>query len=219
MRSALYQEGNRIDFFEKAAPYYDLLLDILTFGMYAQFLRRAVKILNPKRGEKILDVCSGTGRAVSWIAQAVGKDGEAVGIDLSRRMIGVAVHRYSQPDAVRFIRKDVTEPWDYRNHFDGILASFSLHELPEAERFEVLTRSYSALKDAGRMVIADFNPKGSRWGKPILNIFFKLFERENLNFFSMDQEEMLKEAGFKKVRTFLILSGLLQITLAHRDLD
>jgi len=219
MRSGLCQEGNRIDFFEKAAHYYDLLLDILTFGMYAQFLRRAVKILDPKKGEKILDLCSGTGRTVSWIAEAVGKDGEAVGMDLSKRMIGVAVHRYSRLSAVSFIRKDVTEPWDYQDHFDGIFTSFSLHELPEAERFGVLMRSYSALKDTGRMVMADFNPKGSGWGKTILNIFFKLFERENLSFFSMDQEEMLRQAGFKTIRTFLILNGLFQVTLAHRDLN
>ncbi|MBM4305758.1 MAG: methyltransferase type 11, partial [Deltaproteobacteria bacterium] len=76
MRSALCQDHPRKDIFEKIAPYYDLLLDILTFGNYAKFLRKAVKVLGPKRGEKNLDLCSGTGRVASWIVQAVGEEGE-----------------------------------------------------------------------------------------------------------------------------------------------
>jgi ubiquinone/menaquinone biosynthesis C-methylase UbiE len=81
--------GQRVYFFEKTAPYYDLLLDILTFGMYARFLRRAVQVLDPKEGEKILDLCSGTGRAASWIAQLVGKEGEVVGMDIAKEMLEV----------------------------------------------------------------------------------------------------------------------------------
>ena len=66
------------------------------------------------------------------------------------------------------------------------------------------------------MVIADFNPQASGWKKTILLSFFKLFEKENLNFFSVDQKEILREAGFKRIRTFWVLSELFQITVAHK---
>jgi hypothetical protein len=65
-------------------------------------------------------------------------------------------------------------------------------------------------------VIADFNPQVSGIGETILLTFFKLFERGNLNFFSFDQNEILKKVGFKRIETFPVLASLLQITLAHK---
>jgi ubiquinone/menaquinone biosynthesis C-methylase UbiE len=207
----------RFDFFGKSAPYYDTVLDLLTFKQYAGFQKRAMEVLAPQSGEKILDLCSGTGRVASWIAQAVGKEGEVVGMDISKRMVEVAKRRYGGLKRVVFHHKDVTKPWQYQNYFDGIFTSFAIHELPEKKRLGALEHSFRALKEKGRMVIADFNPQVSGIRKTILLAFFKLFERDNLNFFSFDQNELLKKVGFKKIKTFSISGGILQITLAHKN--
>jgi ubiquinone/menaquinone biosynthesis C-methylase UbiE len=206
----------RIDFFEKAAPYYDTILDLLTFKQYAGFQKKAVRILAPERGEKILDLCSGTGRVASWMQQTVGEEGEVVGMDLSERMVEVAKRRYGGCEKVAFLQKDVTQPFGYQNYFDGILTSFAMHELPEKKRLGALEHSCRALKEKGRMVLADFNPQVSRKAKIISLLFFKLFERGNLNFFSFDQSEMLKKVGFKSIQSFPVFGGILQVTLAHR---
>ena len=206
----------RKDFFEKIAPYYDTFLDLLTIGMYVKLLKRAVQVLDPKKGEKILDLCSGTGRAASWMAQTVGENGKIIGMDAAQRMIEVARDRYGKFSNVIFLQRNVTEPWDYRNHFDGIFTSFSLHELPEEGRWGVLEQSCLALEEKGRMVIADFNPKISGIGKTLLLVFFQIFERGNLNFFSFDQNEMLRKVGFKGIRSFPVLRDLFQITLAQK---
>jgi len=66
-------------------------------------------------------------------------------------------------------------------------------------------------------VIADFNPQVSGRGKTFLLAFFKLFERENLNFFSFDQNETLRKVGFKRIRTFPVLAGMFQITLVQKN--
>jgi hypothetical protein len=70
------------------------------------------------------------------------------------------------------------------------------------------------LREGGRMVIADFDAQVSGKSKIISHIFFRFFERDNLNFFSFDQNEMLRRAGFKRIKTFPVLGGLFQITLA-----
>jgi demethylmenaquinone methyltransferase/2-methoxy-6-polyprenyl-1,4-benzoquinol methylase len=206
----------RFDFFGKSAPYYDTVLDLLTFKQYAGFQKRAMEVLAPQSGEKILDLCSGTGRVASWIAQAVGEEGEVVGMDISKRMVEVAKRRYGGLKRVVFLHKDVTKPWQYQNYFDGIFTSFAIHELPEKKRLGALEHSFRALKEKGRMVIADFNPQVSGIRKTILLAFFKLFERDNLNFFSFDQNELLKKVGFKKIRTFPVLGGIFQVTLTHK---
>jgi ubiquinone/menaquinone biosynthesis C-methylase UbiE len=209
----------RIDYFGKSAPYYDTVLDLLTFKQYARFQKRAVKILAPEKGEKILDLCSGTGRVASWIAQAVGDEGEVLGMDISKSMVEFAKRKHEGLKRVVFLNKDVTKPWEYQNYFDGIYTSFALHELPEKKRLGALEHSYLALKEKGRMVIADFNPQVSGIRKTILLAFFKLFERDNLNFFSFDQNEMLKRVGFKRIENFPVLAGIFQITLARRTIN
>jgi ubiquinone/menaquinone biosynthesis C-methylase UbiE len=115
---------------------------------------------------------------------------------------------------VVFLHKDVTKPWQYQNYFDGIFTSFAIHELPEKKRLGAREHSFRALKEKGRMVIADFNPQVSGIGKTILLAFFKLFERDNLNFFSFDQNELLRKVGFKKIENFPVLTAMFQITLA-----
>ncbi len=210
---------HRIDFFEKFASHYDLFLDLLTLGQYSGFQRKALKVLAPHVGEKMLDLCSGTGRVASWMATAVGDKGEVVGIDLSKRMVELARRRCRKFKNVSFLLQDVTQRWPFQNYFDGIFTSFALHELPEKNRLEVLGHCYQALKERGRMVIADFNPNISGYGETILLVFFKLFERENLNFFSFGQEAVLKRAGFKRSETLLVLRNMFQITVAYRCED
>ncbi len=207
---------HHIDFFGKSAPYYDTILGLLTFRRYARFQKRAVEVLAPQPGEKILDLCSGTGRVASWIVQAVGEEGEVLGMDISQSMVEFAKRRYEGLKKVIFLQKDVTKPWDYQNYFDGIFTSYAIHELPEKKRLGAFEHSFRALKEKGRMVIADFNPQASGRGKTILLAFFKLFEKDNLNFFSFDQNEMLRKVGFKRIETFPVLAGMLKITLAYK---
>jgi demethylmenaquinone methyltransferase/2-methoxy-6-polyprenyl-1,4-benzoquinol methylase len=208
---------HRADFFEKLAPSYDLLLDLLTFGNYAKFIRKGVRVLNPQKGDKILDLCSGTGRAASWMAEAVGEEGRVIGMDIAKSMIDVAGQRYGKTENLIFLKRDVTRSWDDIDLLDGIFISFALHELPEKYRSGVLEQSYSALKEKGRMVIADFNPHVSGIARVLSLIFFNLFERRNLNFFEFRQNEALKRAGFKKIKTFPVSGGILQITLAQKN--
>ena len=66
------------------------------------------------------------------------------------------------------------------------------------------------------MVIADFHPQPLGMAKFFSLIFFKLFERRNISFLSFPQNETLKRAGFRKVRTFPVLGSVFQITLAQR---
>ena len=210
------QSLQRLHFFEKIAPYYDFLLDFLTLGMYERFLRKAFRILAPARGEKILDLCSGTGRLASWIVRSVGENGKVVGMDIARRMVEIAKNGYGDSKNLIFLQQDVTEPWGDQNHFDAIFISFSLHELPEKGRNGVLKQSYHALTEKGRIVIADFNPQVSGDRRILLQILFRIFERANLSFFSFEQERILGEVGFKRIQTLPILGGLFQITLVHK---
>lgn len=210
------EPDRRMAFFGKFAADYDSFLDLFTFGTYAKFLNKAVKILAPKKGERILDLGSGTGRVAFWMFERVGQDGLVVGMDNAEGMVDAAKTRYGYSNNLIFIKQDVTRSWSYRNPFDGILASFSLHELPEKGRRRVLEQSYLALSDQGRLVVADFNPQISGWKRTLLGLFFNIFERPNLGFLHYGIREELKEVGFNRIKSMPVLGGLLQITLAYK---
>jgi len=207
----------RLDFFEKIAPYYDFLIDLLTLGTYARFLKKAVEVLAPEPGERILDLCSGTGRVASWISQRVGENGEVVGMDVAKCMVKISKSRYRNLKSLTFLKQDVTELWADDPLFNGIFISFSLHELPEKDWRGVLEQSYLALTEGGRMVIADFNSQLSGWRRNLLQIFFRIFESTNLSFLSFEQGRILNEVGFKRIQNFPVLSSLFQITLARKS--
>lgn len=206
----------RAYFFNKIAPNYDSFLDLLTFGAYAKFLKKAIRILAPMSGERVLDLCSGSGRVAAWISEMVGEEGVVVGMDKAEGMIDAAKNQYGQSKNLVFVKQDVTRAWSYRNPFDGIFLSFSLHELPEQSYGRVLEQSYQALSDKGRIVIADFNPQVTGRKGTLLQIFFKTFERANLGFLEFRLREALREVGFQKIRSAPALGGILQITLAYK---
>lgn len=80
----------------------------------------ALALLNPKRGERILDVGCGTGHLTKLIAEA---GAEVVGMDSSREMIEAA--RAACPD-IEFILADAAD-FSFRKSFDAVFSNAALH--------------------------------------------------------------------------------------------
>ena len=87
---SILNERQVSDLYDKNARYYDLLL--LPFRALGVHRRRAglVDDLCLKEGDTVVDLCCGTGANISLLANAVGKGGRIVGVDLSAQMIGRA---------------------------------------------------------------------------------------------------------------------------------
>lgn len=110
-----------------------------------------VKVLAPKKGEKILDVGCGTGDLACQMADAGAK---VVGIDSSEKMIAKAKEKYPH---LSFYVKDVTQ-LDFHNEFDAVFSNAVLHWVRQPEK--ALTNIYNSLKKGGRFV-AEFGGKGN----------------------------------------------------------
>lgn len=55
--------------FEAVAPRYDLMNDMMSFGIHRLWKRRLVQLVNPQPGEQIVDLAGGTGDIAEKIAQ------------------------------------------------------------------------------------------------------------------------------------------------------
>jgi SAM-dependent methyltransferase len=115
--------------------------------------RIAARMLELKPGERVLDVACGTGAFTRHFGRLVGRDGLAVGIDVSETMLaraGETTARAALPQ-VGFVRGDAQEPTFADGAFDAICCFAALNLFADAER--ALDRMTSALGRGGRIAI------------------------------------------------------------------
>ncbi len=81
------------ELFESIAPAYDRLNDLLSLGLHRLWKRQAVAWLRPRPGQRLLDLCCGTGDLALVMAQAVRPGGLVVGLDAAAAPLERARHR------------------------------------------------------------------------------------------------------------------------------
>ncbi|WWD18228.1 hypothetical protein CI109_102678 [Kwoniella shandongensis] len=91
-----------------------------------------LSLLEPKLGEKIIDLGCGTGELTRTILEAVGEKGEVVGVDSNQSMLNKATS--SSPSAITYLQADIqslsqfaaSHP-QYEGYFDAVFTSATLH--------------------------------------------------------------------------------------------
>ena len=76
--------------FDRIAGLYDRMNTVMTAGLHHKWRQRAADLAGLTRGERALDVATGTGDLALELAGRVGPEGEIVGSDFSERMLELA---------------------------------------------------------------------------------------------------------------------------------
>ncbi|MCK4689784.1 MAG: L-histidine N(alpha)-methyltransferase, partial [Candidatus Marinimicrobia bacterium] len=109
------------------ARHYDLTMDLLLAGRYQAFIEQAIKRMDIRRGDAILDLGSGTGRNIRVMLKALGSTGRVVGVDISQEMLRQARRRCRAYPQVTFFNRRIEEELSFRDEFDKAFISFTLH--------------------------------------------------------------------------------------------
>jgi demethylmenaquinone methyltransferase/2-methoxy-6-polyprenyl-1,4-benzoquinol methylase len=198
--------------------YYDLLMKycFLPFGGEAKCREELLAPVEFSSGERILDMCCGTGGATLGIAGKAGESSEIVGMDLSSGQLRRAKKKRGL-SKVRFLEGDVASTGFEDGRFDKVFITHALHEMPRQTRLEVLTEAKRVLKDRGRVIVLELdNPE---------SIFLRLFAgfwffywlpfnaetptRRDMLRHGLENE--VREAGFQKVRKISRLRGVCKV--------
>src|SRR4249919_871868 len=115
--------------FERSAPTYDAV-GVAFFGDVGA---RVAELAAPRPGERVVDLGCGRGAALFPAAEAVGRSGHALGIDLAPTMVALtrADARVRGLPQVAVEVGDAQEPGLTSSWYDVVLSSLAVFFLPD----------------------------------------------------------------------------------------
>jgi demethylmenaquinone methyltransferase/2-methoxy-6-polyprenyl-1,4-benzoquinol methylase len=168
MSNEYYQPGEQRaakvnDLFAGIARRYDLLNDLQSIGLHRRWKDRLVDLAAPRPGDRVLDVCCGTGD-LSW--RFARRGAEVTGLDFSEPMLAVARHRRHPPSSLLhppvFQQGDALALPFPDASFDIVSVGYGLRNLSSWERgLEEMRR---VARPGARLLVLDFDqPAGALW--------------------------------------------------------
>lgn len=151
------------DLFAAVASRYDLINDLQSFGLHRLWKGKLVRLAELKPGERVLDVCCGTGDVAFALAQ---KGADVTGIDFSEPMLTVARKRLKERSRLaarlRFQHGDALHLPFADGTFAVVTISYGLRNLADFEGG--LRELLRVLQPGGRLLVLDFGkPEFAPW--------------------------------------------------------
>jgi len=146
-----------VEVYRKRAKRYDFtaqLYYLMGFREWA-YREKAVKALDLKHGDTVVEIGCGTGLNFSLLENEIGREGKIVGVDLTDAMLAGAWERVRRNgwSNVELVQSDAAT-FTFPRAVDGIISTFALTHVAEYEK--VIRAGSEALKPGERFVILDF---------------------------------------------------------------
>lgn len=163
--------GNRagiIDIYRRQAKRYDAS----GIGSLEAWRKEAVKLLNLKRGDLVVDVGCGTGLNFAPLREAIGPEGRIIGVDLTDAMLDQARQRVAQHgwENVELVQSDAAH-YEFPARVDGVISTFALTFIPDCAR--VIQNGCQALAPGRQWVVLDM-AWPTRWPQWVRHLLFFL---------------------------------------------
>jgi demethylmenaquinone methyltransferase/2-methoxy-6-polyprenyl-1,4-benzoquinol methylase len=159
------------EMFATIAPRYDLANRVLTAGLDGRWRRRAIALLAPAPGGRIVDCCCGTGD-LAFGLQRADRTLDVTGIDFCRPMLDRAQARAVKEarGTVRFVEGDVMAMPFEDACFDGATMGFSLRNVVDVDA--TLREVLRVLRPGARFVSLDVTKAPNRAFKRLFDLYF-----------------------------------------------
>ncbi|XP_068326856.1 2-phytyl-1,4-beta-naphthoquinone methyltransferase, chloroplastic-like [Pyrus communis] len=159
-RSRVRSSTERQALFNRIAPVYDNLNDLLSLGQHRIWKRMAVSWSGAKMGESVLDLCCGSGDLAFLLSEKVGSNGKVIGLDFSKEQLSVASSRQKLKSKacylnIEWVEGDATELPFSDGHFDAITMGYGLRNV--VDKHKAMVEIFRVLKAGSRVSILDFN--------------------------------------------------------------
>ncbi len=143
--------------FDSVAGQYDFMNSLLSFGIHHLWKREAVRMLGLKAGERVIDVCGGTGDLSILASRRVGSSGCVTVFDLNRSMMRAGRDKVMAAAAspVAYVQGNAEAISFPDDTFDAAMVGYGIRNVTHMERG--LAEMHRVLKPGGRMMCLEFS--------------------------------------------------------------
>ena len=222
--------------FNSVARHYDFMNTLLSFGIHYAWKRTAVRMMNLSPGDRVLDVCGGTGDLAILAARAIGPAGRVVIYDINRAMMKAGIHKVINTEIkgrLGYIEgnAETISMGDWQ--FDAAMVGFGIRNVTRIQKgFEEM---YRVLKPGGTLMCLEFSKPTwpvFRWLYDFYSFYIMPFLGqliagnrkaythlpESIRMFPLPDElaGLLKNIGFSQVNYRSLTNGIAVIHLATK---
>lgn len=222
--------------FTSVAQRYDVMNDLMSFGVHRLWKRYFVATSGVRSGDRVLDLAGGTGDIAALLVPRVGREGAVVIGDINSAMLHTGRDRmldrgllkeleYAQLDAESL-------PFPDRS-FDCVTMAFGLRNVTHKDR--ALAEMHRVLKIGGRALVLEFSKVRARFLAPLYDFHSfqmlprigKLIADDQASYRYLaesirrhpDQatlKAMMEDAGFARVDVRNLSAGIVAIHRGYR---
>ncbi len=158
------------DVFRSVSKQYDLMNDLMSFGLHRLWKRYTLSKTKARLGQRILDLAGGTGDLAKAFSKKVGREGQVILADINEKMLACGRDRLIDAGTlpnIHYVQADAECLPFQDNYFDCITIAFGLRNV--TDKIAALQSMYRVLKPGGQLFILEFS-------KPILPLLNKLYD-------------------------------------------
>jgi demethylmenaquinone methyltransferase/2-methoxy-6-polyprenyl-1,4-benzoquinol methylase len=215
--------------FERVAPRYGLMNDLMSLGIHRAWKRALVNALDPRPNRLLLDLAAGTGDiGLGWLAAG---GGPALLADINIAMLNLARDRAIEGGIVRsasFLVADAEALPLPDRAFEAVSIAFGLRNC--TDKSAVLAEARRVLRPGGRFLCLEFSrlqvavlePLYDAWSFRVLPQLGRIvvgdaesyrYLAESIRTFPSQERlaDMLREAGFSRVSVRNLSGGIAAI--------
>ena len=231
------EKRERIDrLFSSVSRRYDLMNDLMSFGLHRFWKRFAVASAGLRPGERVLDAAGGSGDAARLCLGRVGARGSVVLLDTNREMIEIARNRdidCGLPSHIHYVQGSAERPPFRERSFDCVIMAFGLRNVADAEAASC--QLLKCIRWGGRLIVLEFSRLALRLAEPIYRRYcldylpwlgdkitgnadaYRYLGESILVHPSQERvKKMLAGAGFGRIEYFNLAGGIAAVHRAYR---
>lgn len=147
--------------FHSVAAKYDLMNDLMSFGIHRLWKRFTIDCSGVRKGQKVLDLAGGTGDLTAKFSRIVGETGQVVLADINDSMLKVGrdkLRNLGVANNVSYVQANAEALPFPDNHFDVITIGFGLRNVTDKDK--ALASMFRVLKPGGRLLVLEFLQAG-----------------------------------------------------------
>ncbi len=229
--------GRVADVFHSVAHKYDLMNDVMSFGIHHLWKKFTIEMCGLREGHSVLDLAGGTGDLAIKQARLVGDSGHVVLADINASMLQEGRDRVLNKGLVKRISTSQCNaeilPFE-DNSFDCITIAFGLRNV--TDKVKALKSMRRVLKPGGRLCVLEFSKPLYEPLEKVYDFYsFKILpkmgefitnDRDSYQYLAESirmhpdqaalKQMMIEEAGFDEVEVFNLSGGIVALHRAFK---